>query len=164
MTRHPLGGLDPVELATALSQLPPTHELVAAARAAVDIADARAADRAALADAARDASADCQGYAMQRSLTRAALVARADLDGDRGTERVARFDDATRPPTPPPAPANPDRTAAAVAMARAWADEHAAAHDARAQDLARWHDDRARDTAAVPEQSRGPVRDRGAVA
>lgn len=154
----PLHGLDPAAFAAALSQLPPTHELVAAARAAVDVADARAADRAAIADATREARAECQGVAMNHSLTRAALAGRAEVDGP---SRLERFD-APAERDPAPAASDPAATAAAVAMARDWAADAADVHDARAAELARWHadDQAARDAADVPEQAAAPELER----
>jgi len=159
----PLDGLDPVAFAAALSQLPPTHELVAAARAAVDVADGRAANRAALSDAAHDLSAECRGAAMATTMTRATLAARADIDGP---ARVERFDRALTERDKPPPASDPAGTAAAVGMAREWADDHAAAHDARQEELTRWHaDDQRTDPAAgraaeVPEQAGEPAMER----
>lgn len=152
MSGWPLDGIDPAAFGAALSQLPPTHELVAAARAAVDLADARHDDQTALADAGRAAGADCRGLAAHHQATRTALNARAAIDGP---ERLAKFEAPPERDHPPPA-GDPAATAAAVDMARAWAEDHAAALDARQAELAQWHADQAAEHADVPEQATAP--------
>lgn len=163
MSEWPLDGIDPVAFGAALSQLPPTHELVAAARAAVDISDSRHDDARALAAAGREVSAECRGLSTEVTMTRAALAARAAIDGP---ARLARFD--APPARDPVEPArDPAGTAAAVNMARDWANDHAAALDARQHELSQWHADQAvteRTTAStdatVPEQAGAPAMER----
>ena len=75
-----LAGLDPVELAVALSQRPPTDQLVIAARLAVEQSHHRWDRAAALSDAAKDACRDGVTLPDPREAQRV-WEARAEADG-----------------------------------------------------------------------------------
>lgn len=134
--------VDPVELAEALSKLPPTHQLVAAARAAVDVSDARWDRDHAMAEASRDVAS---GWSADGGATDAQRMwaGRAEVDGpdSRAAEKSAEL---SRPPTrDEPAQrtynAGEQSTADAVRWARQWAADRAAddADADRAADEAR---------------------------
>lgn len=127
-----LAGLDPVELAVALSQRPPTDALVAAARLAVEQADARWERDRALGDAAKDA---CRAMKDEgRSLPdpreeRRVWEARAQVDGSdsyaaRKAAGYSELDD-------------PERAAAVAERQREWARHEAEMVD-RANRLAEY--------------------------
>lgn len=142
--------LDPVELGVALSKLPPTHALVAAARAAVDVAELRAEQQRDDAEASKDMSRAWAeaGIADELRGRERTWRARAEFDGagratDEARAVVERLDGPLPPLPEPRTPAGAElraETAAAVAMARQWLADQAA-HEAdlerRAQE-ARW--------------------------
>lgn len=151
-----LEGLDPVALGAALSVLPPTHPLVAAARAAVDLADMRDDQRRALWEASKDVAAACaQTGATQAGNTLQMWKARAETDGpeSRAAEKAAELASPLLPEPREPAGAELSAaTAAAVAMARQWiADREADEADLERRALeARWvAADRAAEAAAL---------------
>lgn len=143
-----LDGVDPVELAVALSQLPQTHPALAAARSAVDVNDARDTQRRDDLAASKDLSrAWADGRQADRVIANERVWrARADVDAsgravDEARAVVARIDEPM-----PPLPRNPGgsertaATAAALQMAVAWRAEQAA-HEAdleRSAQEARW--------------------------
>lgn len=139
--------LDPVEFAVALSRLGATHVLVAAARAAVDVADAHRDRQLAERDAAKDVagSTDWAAVATARVHTQRMWEARAAADGpDSAAARVAKqMTDATvpAPREPSDAPRSTD-TAVAVQWARQWAADRAQdeADRERSTELHRWAD------------------------
>jgi hypothetical protein len=125
-----LDAIDPVELAAALSQLPPTHALVAAARAAADVADSRREHQLEQRAAAKNVAADTDWsrVAMEHTLAHRMWEARAAADGpDSAAAHVAaQVYAAPAVPQPRPPCSSQRETAIAVQWARQWAADRAA--------------------------------------
>lgn len=140
-----LDDLDAVALGVALSRLPSDHVLLVAARAAVDIADARQDRARAMSEASSDVSAAAGRDLAERQQDAAAMwKARADAEGpdSRAAEKAREFSEA--PPRDPAGSELDTGTASAVAEARAWAEARNAelAERQRAEDQARYLADR----------------------
>lgn len=129
-----LDDIDPIELAEALSRRPPTDALVAAARAAVDVSDARWERDHAMAEAGSDVAA---ARPQTDRDARQMYDARAETDGpgSRSAEKAAEL---SRPVQPEER--EPYESSRIAEEAREWADNRRldeedrerAAEDARA--------------------------------
>jgi hypothetical protein len=106
--------LDPVRMAAEISQLPPNHAHVAAARAAAEVSELRHDHKVALRDAAKDIAGDkvWQGYS-SRHIPHEVIAARRAQPGP-----MARVPE-QRTPAARQECVQRDSTAAAVARARA---------------------------------------------
>lgn len=149
-----LDDLDPAALGAALSQLPPAHPLVCAARAAAEVADGRADYERAMVEASEDVAREVAGDDLGGRYRDAQTMwrGRAEVDGpDSYAARQASEMEAFVPEPRPPVGAEYDPvTASMVAEAKAWAAAQDAAaeealHDAMEHHWARQdgHDDEA---------------------
>lgn len=139
-----LDGVDPVSFAVALSQLPPTHPLVAAARAAVDVAKGRHERQQATTEAAHDIAAATRRQDLAGSYLDTVTMwkARAEVDGpsSRSAAKAAEVQQAPVPdPRPPAGSERRAETAALVAEARAFVAAQEIAAEERLHDVMEHH-------------------------
>ena len=141
--------LDPVRMAAEISQLPPNHAHVAAARAAAEVSELRRDHKVAMRDAAKDVAGDpvWQGYA-HRHMPHEVIAARRAEPGP-----MARVPE-QRSPAVRQECVQRDSTAAAVARARAACRGAVNAREEEARGREISQDDRAEVAAAVDVRGR----------